>query len=312
MNPPENAQRIISRTELSDYLLTWLEAFFLDLRASGKANGTVRFYKIKLGNFAKFCETRAIKGVQQITPDDLRAFLIWLQDGHNEGDIHAHYRAIKAFLRWYEREVEPDGWRNPIRKVKAPRNMPELLEPVDYGTVKRLLAACGDDAFGLRDRAIILVLLDTGLRASELLALKLSDCDAVTGRLVIRRGKGGKGRVVYLGKDARRALRKYLARRNGESGDALFLAREGGGLGYDGLRSMIARRARKAGIPAPEIHSFRRAFALEMLRAGCDVYTLQRLMGHSSLQVLQRYLKQSDCDLAEAHARFSPADSLRK
>jgi integrase/recombinase XerD len=94
-----------------------------------------------------------------------------------------------------------------------------------------------------------------------------------------------------------------------DSFSALWVTDEGERLQYSGLRSIIVRRAKLSRVPTPSPHDFRRAFALNMLRAGVDLITLSRLMGHSSLAMLQRYLKQLPDDLREAHQRASPVDN---
>ncbi len=121
-------------------------------------------------------------------------------------------------------------------------------------------------------------------------------------------GKGGKPRVVYLGKKSRKALRAYLRQRN-DQGAALWVSQNGERLTYGGLRSLFRRRATTAGVKVPSLHSFRRYFALSMLRAGVDIFSLQKLMGHADLQVLRRYLAQTNQDTLEAHRRGGPVDN---
>lgn len=162
----------------------------------------------------------------------------------------------------------------------------------------------------MRDRALILFLLDTGARASEVLALSLADCDFNAGRCLIRQGKGRKPRMVFFGKHTRKAIRDYL-KNHPASTPALWLSEGGVPLGYTGLRLMIRRRSHKAGLAAaPSPHDFRRGFALAYLRAGGDIYTLQKLMGHTDIQVLRSYLAQTDTDTQDGHAHYGPVDHL--
>jgi site-specific recombinase XerD len=124
-------QGTITKSIVDDYLLTWVEAFMIDRKARGLADGTLRFYQQKLKLFSDYCETQVLNQIGQITPTLLRQYLLWLEDtGHNEGGRHAAYRTLRAFLYWYEDEVEPEGWRNPIRKVKAPKVPTEPIDPV--------------------------------------------------------------------------------------------------------------------------------------------------------------------------------------
>ncbi|MBN1451142.1 MAG: tyrosine-type recombinase/integrase [Anaerolineales bacterium] len=291
-------------TVIDDYLLTWLEAFYIAKRAQGVTKGTIAFYREKLNIFTLYCEGQAVKRVTQITPQLIREYLIFLESGHNPGGIHACYRVLKTFLFWWEDETEPEGWRNPIRKVKAPRLAVQPIEGVSLETVKALAKGASD-----RDTAILYALLDTGARAREFLDLNLDDVNQATGEALIRSGKGRKPRYVYLGRTARKALRRYLKGRR-DTHPALWVTREGDRLSYFGLREIIRRRAKQAGIQPPALHDFRRGFALAMLRAGENVYTIARLMGHEGIQVLERYLKLTDTDGQEAHRRASPVDNL--
>jgi site-specific recombinase XerD len=303
-------QRTITEFEIDDHLLAWIEGFLLDKKARRMAGGTLRFYQQKLFLFVRFCDSQLITKIAQLTPDVLRRFLLWLeQAGHNPGGVHAAYRALRAFLLWFEAEVEPEGWRNPIRKVHAPRVAIEPLEPVALDVVAALLNACqGENLTAIRDKALLLFLLDTGARAAEVCALDLADIDQVTGSVLIRCGKGGKPRIVRLGQKSRRAFRRYLRQRTANSA-AAWLTDDGNRLTYDGLRAIITRRSKLAGVRPPSLHSFRRAFAINFLRNGGDIYSLQRLLGHADLQVLRRYLAQTEGDILAAHARSSPVDN---
>jgi integrase/recombinase XerD len=287
-----------------DYIFDSIEAFLIDRQAQGLSKSTLGFYKYKLKEFLNYCDTKAVKNVSQLTPTFLREYLLLLEEaGHKPGGIHAFYRCIKAFLLWYENEFEPDNWKNPIRKIKAPRVPEEILEPVKIDVVNQMLEACTN----LRDKTILFMLMDTGVRASELLNLNVADVNSFTGDVMIRKGKGGKSRIVFLGAKTRKVLRKYLHTRTDNSG-CLFINRDGERLQYRGLKMVMKRLADRAGVAIPSIHSFRRFFAITCLRNHVDVYTLQRLMGHADLSVLHRYLKQTDEDLRIAFR--SPVDNL--
>ena len=287
----------------------WAERFITDRRAANVTSGTIRYYSQKLRVFLQFCDGQAVDTVEQLTPDILRAFMQWLEEtNHNPGGRHSFYRTVRVFLRWVWDELDATS-PNPIKKVKAPKVGIEPIEPVSPDTVKAMLNTCNASTFtGARDKALLLFLLDTGARMSETLAVDWQEVDA-GGGVLIRQGKGRKPRTVYIGKTTRRALRAYLRYRGVEPG-ALWVTKSGERMTKDGLRSILRRRADYAGVEAPSPPDFRRAFALEMLRAGVDVLSLQRLMGHSSLAVLQRYVKQTDLDGQRAHAKGSPVESL--
>jgi site-specific recombinase XerD len=292
-----------------DYLPILIESFLIDRKAQGLSIETVQIYKKKLKYFAKFCESQAVTQVGQLTPDLLRRYLLELGERHNPGGIHVCFRTLKTLLLWIgEEEIMPMDWKNPIHKVKAPKVPNELLDPISLEDVNALVATCKQSFSGARDKAMILGLLDTGARAQEFINLNLEDVELATGAVVIRRGKGRKPRMVFLGRKTLRAIRAYFRFRR-DTNSALWVSTHGERMTYTALRGLLRRRAQLARlekIPTP--HGFRRAFALVMLRNGVDVFALQKLMGHSDLQVLRRYLAQTDLDVQIAHMRGSPVD----
>jgi integrase/recombinase XerD len=293
------------------HLETWLEAFLFDRKSQNLSEGTLHFYRVKLALFVAFCDRQVITDIRQVTPQVIRQYLVELTQAHTPGGVNCAFRALRAFLRWFWEETEPD-WKNPILKVKAPRVSEEPLEPAPLEVIQAMIDTCEKGTLaGERDRALMLFLLDTGARADECLSLDLANVNQVTGSILIRSGKGGKPRTVYLGRQARRALRAYLRTRQ-DNNPALWVTVEGERLTYWGMREVIRRRSVRAGVLAPKLHAFRRQFALSCLRGGMDVYSLQALMGHTDLQVLRRYLKQTDIDLQTAHAGASPADRMKK
>ena len=171
---------------------------------------------------------------------------------------------------------------------------------------------------GKRDIAIILTLVDTGLRATELCSLKIGDIDVKTGRVTVKHGvtggaKGGKGRTVFLGKAARKAIWAYLIKREDED-DAeapVFLGKMGRKMNNMSLRHPINALGERAGIPKCHPHRFRHTFAITYLRSGGDVFTLQSLLGHSDLAMVQHYARVAEVDIQEVHKRASPADNWR-
>ena len=303
-------QGINSTFVQDDYLPIWIEAFLIDRKAQNMSKGTLEFYQKKLKYFTDFCESQAVKQITQITATLLRELLLELEHkGHNPGGVHAVYRTVKTFLRWWEKEVEPDNWKNPIKKVKPPRVNVELLEPVEINDIQKMINSCRDNFTGRRDKAMFLFLLDTGVRASEAISISMQDVNFMTGEVIIKQGKGRKDRRVFLGSKTRKALRAYMKLRNAPS-NAAWVTKEGEKLTYWGLKMIMKRRASLAAVATPQLHSFRRWFALTCLRNGMDVYSLQDLMGHADLQVLRRYLKQTNRDIREAHLRVSPVDNI--
>jgi integrase/recombinase XerD len=280
--------------------------------------------------------------VDHISTHLIQDYLVWLRTDYTPrritGDehplasktIHNFYISLCAFFTWACREFD---FPNPIKAVPAPKFEQAPIEPFTKEEVESLLKACEFSAevrpidrrkyvmhrwADRRDQAVILTLLDTGLRASELAALKVGDVDLKSGKVIVKHGqlggaKGGKGRTVFLGKVARRALWRYLAEReDGEDLSApLFLVRYDKPMTRNALRLLMARLGKKAGVKNCHPHRFRHTMAITYLRSGGDVFTLQALLGHSTLDMVQHYARIAEIDVEQAHKRASPADNWR-
>ncbi len=281
--------------------------FLLDRQARGLAPSTLEWYKRYTEHLRLWLTERGLTDPAQVTSRHLREYLVDLQNrGISAATVHHYARCARAFFNWLcEEEVLSVS---PMRRVRMPKLPHEILPAFSEADVRALLSACDTD----RDRAMVLCLLDTGARLSEFIALRVGDVDTTTGVLVIRRGKGNKDRAAFLGTQARKALRRYLsARAELRANDPLWLTERGDtGLTTHGLQRLLQRLRERTGIEHCHAHMFRRTFALWSLRNGCDLVTLQRLMGHSDLKVLQRYLAQDSEDLQKAHRAYGPVDGL--
>ncbi len=297
--------------QLTDDLNQCGDAFIYDRQAQNLADGTIRFYETKMKLFIGFLDSLGICKITDLTPQTIRSYLVYLEEkGHNPGGIHAAYRTVKTFLNWWEAEAEPQNWRNPIKKIRAPKVPVEILEPVKPNEALKLLSVCDTKTFlGLRDCAIILTLMDTGVRASELVSMTRKDIDLSKGKIVIRKGKGNKFRIVFISEKTQQVIKRYLEERT-DFKSFLWITNKGTQLTYSGLRQIIRRRSKDADINPPSLHSFRRYFALQMLRNGVDIFSLQKLMGHADIQILRRYLQQTEEDIRSAHRLGGPVNDL--
>lgn len=295
----------------SHMIRDFVKIFLVDRRAGGLSRNTLDFYSYHLVIFEKLLTTQGVTCMGDISAACVRACLDSFGAGHSNGGAHALYRTVKVFLNWYERETD-EVYRSPMRKVPAPKISTQAIPGISTEDLERLLACCGRDWYGRRDRALLLFLFDTGVRRTECFDLDLSDIDLEGGAARVRHGKGDRGRTVYFGNDTGAALRRYLRGRRSTSGP-LFLTRHGERLTDSTLRGVLLRRSACAGLDeVPSAHDFRRAFALNMLRNGVDVIRVSRLLGHESLAVTQRYLALIDDDLHDAHNLGSPAARLQK
>jgi integrase/recombinase XerD len=217
---------------LDDYIAVWVGAFLTAKRAAGLSRNTVLYYTRQLRQFETYCDAQAVRQIAQVTPSFIREWLLYLEQGHNAGGRHAAFRALRAFLLWYEHETDEV---TSIRKVQPPRVSLEPLQGVSLSDVLAMVSVADT-----RDAAILLCLLDTGCRAREFLGINLGDVDQATGEILVRQSKGQRPRHVYLGQTARKALRRYLKHRKDNS-PALWVSRHGDRLAYSSLRGMVVR-----------------------------------------------------------------------
>ena len=290
----------------------------------------------------KWLEHQGDTPINKISANDLTGYLSWLRSEYVPQRLNGKTQplspktlrniwiTLSSFFTWATTEFK---FANPMKEVPPPRYKKVPIEAFTQDEVFRMLKACiysreckthDRRRFAMRrqtanrDQAIILVLVDTGLRALELCSLKIEHLDTKTGRLEVKHGveggaKGGKGRSVFLGKVARKAVWRYLMERDDdEQSDApLFLLKTDRPFNPAALRFLIKSIADRAGVPNAYPHKFRHTFALTYLRSGGDVFTLQVLLGHSSLDMVRHYTQIAEVDVAQAHKRASPADNWR-
>lgn len=284
-----------------------LALFELDARARRLTPKTIAFYQWQLPAFAAWCEERGVTRLADITPALLRAYLVHLQDrGLAAHTVHGAAQALRAWLNVCVREELIAT--SPFARVQMPKLDKRILPALEPKDVKRLLAACLSE----RDKAALLFLVDTGLRASEFVQLNGTDVDLHLGTVRVRLGKGRKDRMTYFGGRAAKALARYYMRAGtpGDDGPVWRSENDGERLTTSGLRHALRRISLRAGMKTISPHMLRRTFALWSLRSGMSVYHLQRLMGHEDLTTLRKYLALVEFDLKDAHAQHGAVDRM--
>lgn len=276
--------------------------FILSRQAMLCSPQTVRFYHFTAGRFVKYLEENGVAEPEGVSARYIRAYLASLAAQElSDSYIHGHARAIKSLVRFWHKE----NYISSIPSFDMPTIAKKRLPVLTASQVKKAL----DECTTLRDKAIIMLLVDTGLRRAEICALNWGDVDISSGIVRVGRGKGGKARSVVAGVKTRRALLAY--RREIQHGEdlPLFQTTQGKRLSLNGLRSVLLRIGKRVGLHITP-HALRRTFATLSLRAGMNILQLQAMMGHSSLEMTRKYIQMLDEDLVEAHKAHGPIDSF--
>ncbi|MEJ2137477.1 MAG: tyrosine-type recombinase/integrase [Desulfofustis sp.] len=246
--------------------------------------------------------------IYTLTRQDISAFVQYEQDREQKPASVVNYlRAVYAFIVFLVGHgVLPNTIMQPKIKVKLPEALPRAIPAED---VQRLLSAIT----AVRDRALILLLLRTGMRIGELLEVKLSDINLAERKILIYVGeKNYQGRSVYYNKDAEQALQHWLTERDTQS-DYLFPGRSGPGtLGYVTAWSAMRRALQRAGLSDKgySLHNLRHTFATDMLNAGMRLEVLQQIMGHQEIEMTLRYAKMTD--LTRENEYFKAMDRIEQ
>lgn len=298
-----------------------IRGYFLD-RSFELAETTITGYRIYFDGFINFTSD---KDIEDITRFDVIEFLNHLRDT-NEVSNHTLYDArarLATLWTWAGTEL---GIPNVVAKVPKPKYKEPEIIPYSQDEVKRLLKAAeynaewttrnGNQARNKRstaerDRALILTLLDTGIRASELCALTVGDYDESRGRLHIQHGKGDKGRFVVTGKRCQKSIWRYMASRpETKDKEPLFATNTGEHLDRHGLYNFITGCGKRGNVKNAGCHRFRHTYAIEALRNGMNVFQLQELLGHEDIKTVMVYIRLAEQDVDNA-GRHSPADNWK-
>jgi len=289
-------------------LRTLYDWWLSDAEARGLAAKTLSFYRQRLAP--------VLADFGQTDPNDLNVLILrqWLKEqqtarGWTATTVNHTITALKVLLNFAFDEEMLD--KNPLarlKKINAPQRLPA---PYSDDEVQRLLQACGGNYNGLRDKTILVVLLDTGLRMGEAAALQLADVDLTAMRLHVRHGKGDKARVVPFSAVTRRMLLKWLSRRTADAREpALWTTSVGTPMTANALDLAHTRIAMRAGVPGATLHRWRHTFATRWLQAGGSLTLLQAILGHATSFMTLRYGHVAGLDTAADHRHASPATQL--
>jgi len=330
VNLQQELNHIIELKGRATRLDTLIQGYRLCARTEGKSENTIRIANTALTTLKGFLTSREYSNdLTEIGVNELREFILHLQQvkafehhpytepqtkGLSGHAINTYLRSIRAFWSWLVREEIIAS--NPFSRVKVPKPPRKVIATFSDKQLNAIFRTiCTSTSAGFRDYTMILMLLDTGIRASELVGLTMDNVNLEDGMVKVF-GKGSKERMVPIGAKVQKTLWKYLQRHRPQPSNplcpTLFLTAAGNPITTDRLRTIIEKYARRAGIKGVRCspHTYRHTCAISYIRNGGDVFSLQRILGHSSLEIVRIYVNLAEADVKACHRRFSPVDNM--
>jgi integrase/recombinase XerD len=282
----------------------------------GLARNTLQAYRTDLLQFGSFLARRKVEA-EKASAAEVSDFLAELATGNGNGTapcsaatINRKAACLRSFFRHLRREELID--EDPTASLRPPTRSRKLPQVLSHSEITNLLAQPrGNEPPALRDRALLEVMYGCGLRASEVVGLEVTDVD-IDRSFVRPHGKGSKERIVPLGRQAAAAIRRYLGSGRPKlvgSGrePKLFVNQRGGGLTRQGLYKIIRRHARTAGLDGKmSPHTLRHTFATHLLSGGCDLRSVQEMLGHADVSTTQLYTHLSNEEIKDVYFKAHP------
>lgn len=291
-----------------------IDSWSLTMEAENKSPRTVGNYRETLDLFVRWLldHDRKIRP-DEVTVTELREWLVELRETRSASTARTRWNGLRSFFAWCAAEGEIPV--NPMADIKAPAVEERVMDMLTVEQLRDVIAACqGPRLIDRRDEALILTYADTGARLSELALAELANLD-LRERTLLVVGKGRRERVLPFGARTARALDRYLRIRGRQpyaEGPWLWLSgKDGRAIAPDGIKQMLRRRGKEAGVVGLHAHMFRHGFADAWLRSGGSESDLMELAGWRSRQMLTRYAAKTRGDRArESYRGRSPMDNL--
>ena len=301
---------------MTNTLNEMVSAFLSTRKLRDLSPNTIIFYSQHLNKFLEFMESHYPNiSLEQIDQNILREYVSGLKENHSAGGVNHHIKVLKILFKLM---VEEGVIReNPSKKISRIKTDQTAIATFSIIQITAMLEVTKHqiDFPGIRNSALITLLFDTGCRISELLALKMDDIQLEEKILAVK-GKGGKGRVVPFGDQSLIGLVKYLNMRTTlfGKGGVLFLTKFGEPLTRRMTNKTIERIGEKANVENVRLsaHTFRHTFAKNWLMNGGDIFSLQKILGHRTLDMVRNYVNITFKDIQSQHSKFSPGDNLFK
>ena len=305
-------ERIIGTKDLCGRV----EAYSSFQEAAGYSVDGLKHTKQRLQDFVRYMNTLDVTMPGDVTSDHIIAFVLHKKKTCNSVSVNTFYRTVRAWFNWM---ADPDRKiveKSPFTGLKTPAVPKTVIKPLTKEQIKRILDCCPPYFRGSRNKAIVLLIYDSGLRRREVANIRLEDIDFQRGAIKVM-GKGAKERYVGFGTEAKKALLQYLHMRD-DSLPWLFVTQlkaKRAQMTPQGLSEGIQELMKYAGITGVKLgtHTLRHSFATEALRRGANLFYLQSLLGHSTLNMTRKYAATVNSEEAVSkHHTFSPGDGLWK
>jgi integrase/recombinase XerD len=289
-----------------------LTEFLLSCESEGLQEKTTRWYSEKLSRLVAAMGNDC--QIEQVGAMDIRRFLVSLRDSGISGEtVRGYDRALRRFFNWSILEYEIDPATNPMTRIRKPLKPEPAPDPMRFSEFVKMLELCDQSQIGIRNRAILLFLADTGARSGGLRGLRPRDIETERLRAVVNE-KRDRARYVYLLPLTAAALQSWLDVRPQSSKFvfcSLSVRSVGAPLTAEALHRIITKLGQRAGVVGPDNpHAVRKMFAIENLEAGNDVFTVSSLLGHSDLKTTEYYARFAEAQRQRRHDMFSPVRLL--
>jgi len=308
---------VISRYEISN-------------QAEGKSPRTIAWYTEMLMLFSGYMEVELRRNdLSAFDIDTVRSYIIHLRNkpkfqGHpftpqqnnllSPRTLQCHIRVLKAFASW----LYAEGYttHNRLQSLKLPKAPSKIIEPLTPQEIKKIASSISRKTYsGERNHAVLVTLLDCGLRASEAAGITLDNLNLKDGYIKIT-GKGDKERIVPIGKFVQMELLHYIEKVRpqpyGRDYDRLFLSRGGKPITVNTVKLVFSRLARSSGVNRLHAHLCRHTFAINYLLNGGDIFSLREILGHTTLEMVNHYLHFTSSQITDQHHKYSPMDRMQE
>ena len=291
-----------------------IDAFLRYGEAADYSPATIDGYRKTLSAFVRFMNDNGVTMPEDVQEEHIVDYIVHKKKTCNGVSINTYFRALRAWFNWMAAPQRQIIKSTPLAALKTPTMPRTIIRPLTYEQIQRMLYCCDKYLTGLRDKAIVTLIFDAGLRRSELSNIRLDDIDLQRGAIKVM-GKGAKERFVAIGETSKSVLMEYLFKRNDSLPWLLINKTKDGKLTPNAIYLAIKHMMQRAGITGVKMgpHTLRHSFATAAIRNGANLFYVQSLLGHSTLNMTRRYASTVDSEEAvKHHHAFSPADRLKR